>query len=98
MSETTYNGWSNYPTWCVDLWLSNDEPLYRQALALAEQARDDDGNVHRSHVAEELKTWVRDELAPDLGASFASDLLGFALDQVDWHEIADAWIEQVRED
>lgn len=32
---------------------------------------------------------------PDLGASFAADLLGFALDQVDWREIANAWLETV---
>jgi hypothetical protein len=37
---------------------------------------------------------VRDELAPDLGASFAADLLGYALDKVDWDEIADSLIEE----
>jgi hypothetical protein len=29
MTDTTYNGWTNYPTWCVNLWLDNDE--YSQA-------------------------------------------------------------------
>lgn len=27
--EKRYNGWANYETWCVHLWLSNDEPTYR---------------------------------------------------------------------
>lgn len=104
--ETTYNGWKNYPTWAVNLWLSNDEPLYREALyrTQAEMVDPSHTSEHwdaeqtaRFNVADMLKDWVTDELAPDLGASFASDLLGYALGEVNWEEIADSWIEQVNE-
>ena len=27
--DTRYNGWANYETWCVHLWLSNEEGTYR---------------------------------------------------------------------
>lgn len=27
-----YEGWKNYATWNVSLWLNNDEPLYRGAV------------------------------------------------------------------
>ena len=30
-TETTYNGWTNYETWNVALWLGNDEGLYNLA-------------------------------------------------------------------
>lgn len=106
MSER-YNGWANYPTWAVNLWLSNDEPLYRETQRIADIMREqapDDENVRNGiwtvedtakfRLADHLKTWVTDELAPDLGASFAADLMGYALGEVDWEEIADAWLEE----
>jgi hypothetical protein len=102
--DTTYNGWGNYPTWCVNLWLSNEESLYNEARELVSAPVDLLGSEsslvyvepdrrRRIAAAERLKSWVRDDLAPDLGASFAADLLGYALDDVDWFELADAWLE-----
>ena len=31
MTDTTYNGWTNYETWNVALWLQNKEAYYNVA-------------------------------------------------------------------
>jgi hypothetical protein len=77
MSET-YNGWSNYETWAVKLWLDNDGWQYERGMP---------------KTAHELAAYLKEEaqeMAPDLGSSVYADLLGAAMDSVDWYEIAEA--------
>ena len=35
MTDSTYNGWKNYETWNVALWIGNDEGLYNEAKMIA---------------------------------------------------------------
>jgi hypothetical protein len=105
-TDETYNGWKNYPTWAVNLWLSNDEGLYREATAMAETWSR--GDHPRVVLADRFKTWVTDmgvsvvnryagDAATGDPTGFGADLYGWALAQVDWYEIADAWIESASE-
>jgi len=34
-TEMTYNGWANYETWNVALWIQNDKGLYSEAMHCA---------------------------------------------------------------
>ena len=34
IEDTTYNGWTNYETWNVALWIGNDQDLYTEARRL----------------------------------------------------------------
>ena len=103
----TYNGWTNHATWCVNLWLSNDEGTYRHCRSLARDATnaaEDSSRVRdgiwtieeatRFQLADALKEFLN-ELNPVADqASVFSDLINSALSEVNWHEIADAFLEE----
>lgn len=38
MNENEYQGWSNWATWNVALYIQNEEPLYRLAKSLRHKA------------------------------------------------------------
>jgi len=90
-----YNGWTNYETWAVDLWMSNDAGSYRQwqevayltedAGTLAElikEYHEENGPVHEDG-------WV---------PSVYTDLLYATMSEVNWDEIARAWVNRVFDD
>ena len=112
MSDTTYNGWTNYETWAVGMYLDGNYTgsgtyehvceLVRSQLSF--QHLEADGR-ERARVAEYLQAFVTDATDPcgygnDDAAELnplVSDLLGAALASVNWYELADAWIENMRE-
>jgi hypothetical protein len=111
-TDTTYNGWSNYPTWAVNLWLSNDRGLYEATAELVEitaRAGAHHDNIGSGIWTEEqailftvedaLKAWVSDDLVPAEydKATMLADLIGYALGEVNWSEIATAWLETVND-
>jgi len=92
MRDRSYNGWTNYETWCVALWIDNEPGTYEERRDLARRARDE------YSYSKDLKAWVEEELIPDLGATMAADLLGAALSEVNWQEIAENWYSEEHED
>ena|SRR3990172_6722400 len=94
----SYNGWTNYETWATALWIDNEESTYHERQALAQSFKQDeddpDSVADVAGYAVRLCDWVQNELMPDLGASLAADLLGAALSEINWHEIAESWLEE----
>jgi hypothetical protein len=87
----SYNGWSNYETWNVNLWLDNEPGSYEEKRDIIRQA-------HEPYkAAQALKEWVED-MMPDLGASMWADLLNAAVSSVDWQEIVETEWDELHEE
>lgn len=84
-----HNGWANYPTWCVAVWIDENEASQRYWSNRAARMTADE-------LAEELKDEItaaaRMTLNEDYGMS--TDLLTWALEQVDWNEISHGICEE----
>ena len=101
MSNNRYNGWKNYETWNVALWLDNDGSDFNDVAA--EFIRDNFDEDHPTDfdsayqdMAKYLENMI-DEMRPEVTGMFA-DLLGAALGQVDWYEIATHYIDDISEE
>ncbi|MHA1289420.1 MAG: DUF7249 family protein [Candidatus Thorarchaeota archaeon] len=79
--ESGYNGWSNYETWAVNLWLTNDQATYQMVSSLPS--------------AEAIKDFVsqwRHQVC--LPSGLFADLLTTSLQRVNWYEIYDGLHEE----
>jgi hypothetical protein len=104
MSEG-YNGWTNYETWLVNLWMDNEQgsqEFFREAakdcLATADPAAAWSAETEMATIR--FADWLKqhyDENIPAMRGVYG-DLLGAALGSVNWGEIARHYIDAVLEE
>ncbi len=101
-----HNGWKNYETWVVNLWISNDQASARYWDDNAREALEDAierGNIHgftgslgepESYAKSSLARRLKDEIENQMPTEgLVSDLVGAALSEVDWYELAGSAID-----
>lgn len=102
--EKTFNGWANYETWNVALWLDNDngsaDYWAERANEIYQNATDDKTFTTKEEratldLADELKAEFEDN-TPTVTGCYA-DLLNAALSEVHWYEIAENYIETLEQ-
>ena len=108
--EKGYQGWTNYETWAVALWLGNDRASYehwreqtRRHRREAPTCRQVLGGAWtpeqaaRFNLADALREEVT-EAAPLDEPTLYADLLRAVLDEVDWQEIAEHMLADEKDD
>lgn len=84
MADEGYNGYTNYETWCVMLWIDNNQGMREEARMVAE--------AHGRDGLEELVDyWLEEALDQP---TMVGDLLRHALGRVNWREITDNLLEE----
>ena len=84
MTDKTYNGWSTYETWLVNLWLTNDMQDEDLIASVKE--------VETDYEAKEILKDYVEEMVPFQGITgLFADLLRGALSEVNWYEIVKNW-------
>ena len=102
----SYNGWTNYETWNLALWIGNEEgsseywnDRARQILASTDE--DDTPERRREDAASQLSDELENETkegAPEVGNGFFGDILTAAIGEVNWYEIAEHWVADVADE
>jgi hypothetical protein len=90
MTNQSYEGWSNYETWAVNLHMKNDQDACDYWMSETRNC------LGVGDLAEEMKDHFQN-LAPTLEGVYA-DLLNTALSEVNWREIATTWIADSSEE
>lgn len=106
MDKDKYEGWANYPTWAVALWIANDQGEYEywkeQAVDAMANATDDvkargEGMSKRENaiilLEQQLKDYLEDN-APETKGIY-TDLLQAGMDDIDYYEIAEDMIDNL---
>lgn len=88
-TDTSYNGWTNYETWVIKLWIDNEQHDQERWLEAAKTAES------IGTLADQMKDEYEESMPETVGVW--SDLLTAALGEVSWYEIAEHLQEEAKE-
>jgi len=111
---TKYNGWTNYETWNFKLWLDNDQDLHNYIIGEIKKIKTapDNGQDVTYETSNFLRSYIEDNV-PNLNVStrsqsvhgsisdkngFYGDILNAALRDINTYEIAESYLEDLKED
>lgn len=101
MRDQTYNGWTNYETWVVNLWIDNEQGDQEYWREQAQEALDgQDGSVEDAvdRLEDQLQDWFLEARGECKTPGVFGDLLQSALSEVNWRELARHYVDAAKEE
>jgi hypothetical protein len=99
-TDKTYNGWTNYETWLFNLW--HDDCFTEEAQECYNDAEADDTFSKEENatikLADSIEAYAEEFTfmdAPEKG--FLADLVTAAMQQINFYEIAEHYINDIKE-
>jgi hypothetical protein len=105
-----YNGWKNFETWTVSLWLGNEEADYKRWTVAAQDEWYNSkgaasvfnglrtrGEAATSELADRMRVCYEERAETLLPCGLLRDLLQAAIDRADWEEVATPFVEAAME-
>ena len=98
MDTQKYNGWTNYATWLCNLWFPDFTPLFEDHIEDLSDEHEDKADLLNT-----LEMWIKDDILEYVestvdGVGFARDLLESALNDIDFRDIAEHYVDDVWDD
>ncbi len=78
-----YNGWTNWETWQVNLWIDNEEPTYREKQRFLRRGKLDDSQV--------------EEFCREIFPNGTPDMDPGDMAKVNWSELAEAFRTEAKD-
>ena len=96
MTTQKYNGWTNRATWLLNLHFENLDFTDDVESGVFD---DMDADGIRCHLASWIQEYVMSYLeeSVDLHDCFIQDLIYSTINDVDWHDIADHYVEDIQD-
>ena len=93
----TYNGWTNYETWLTNLYFDDFTDVFNELTE--DGVFDDMDNVEiRTYVADYIEEYINEYIDSNNSKdTFITDMMGSFLSDVDWREIADHYVDDIKE-
>jgi len=95
MNKKEYNGWYNYETWMVNLWMDNTQQSHETWRQIARESIDADEGTNWFYFEDQLKQYldyIQEDVDNHINNGMVKDLLGAAISEINTREIAMHWV------